>query len=138
MRKPVLDWRPDKPTGVYAYPADSYWLSVLPYSDEWRWIVARPRGTMDGWSPTLEAAQVAAEDALRKHLADLVPVMQKLGMLESGAEPQQLDNHYRVGAGRCACGFDAYKVGGIMADYHQMLLDHLHQHRHQQKYRENT
>lgn len=83
MRKPVLDWRPDKPTGVYAYPADSYWLSVLPYSDEWRWIVARPRGTMDGWSPTLEAAQVAAEDALRKRLADLVPVMRKLGMLES-------------------------------------------------------
>ena len=34
-------------------------------------------------------------------------------------------DHYRVGAGKCKCGFDAYKFSGIMLDYHEMLMSHL-------------
>jgi len=34
-------------------------------------------------------------------------------------------SHYRTGPGRCACGYDAYKVGGFFPDYHAMLMNHL-------------
>lgn len=37
--------------------------------------------------------------------------------------PQQ--SHHRVGAGRCACGYDAYNVRGIMLDYGDLLDDHI-------------
>ena len=33
--------------------------------------------------------------------------------------------HHRTGPGRCACGYDAYKVGGFFPDYHAMLMSHL-------------
>lgn len=33
--------------------------------------------------------------------------------------------HRRTGPGRCACGYDAYKVGGFFPDYHAMLTNHL-------------
>lgn len=33
--------------------------------------------------------------------------------------------HYRVGPARCACGYDAYKVGGFFPDYHAMFMAHL-------------
>lgn len=33
--------------------------------------------------------------------------------------------HHRTGPGRCACGYDAYKVGGFFPDYHAMLMNHL-------------
>jgi hypothetical protein len=35
-----------------------------------------------------------------------------------------MTEHRRVGPGKCACGFNAYKVGGFLPDYHQMLMDH--------------
>ena len=35
------------------------------------------------------------------------------------------NEHYRVGPGKCKCGFDAYKYHGIMLDYHEMLMAHL-------------
>lgn len=34
-------------------------------------------------------------------------------------------SHYRTAPGRCACGYDAYKVGGFFPDYHAMLMNHL-------------
>ena len=37
--------------------------------------------------------------------------------------------HYRTGPGKCACGFDAYKLSGIMLDYHDLLLNHLRSNR---------
>ena len=33
--------------------------------------------------------------------------------------------HHRVGPARCACGYDAYKVGGFFPDYHAMFAAHL-------------
>jgi hypothetical protein len=33
--------------------------------------------------------------------------------------------HHRVGPARCACGYDAYKVGGFFPDYHAMFMAHL-------------
>jgi len=33
--------------------------------------------------------------------------------------------HHRTGPGKCACGFDAYKISGIMVDYHEELMAHL-------------
>ena len=33
--------------------------------------------------------------------------------------------HHRTGPGRCACGYDAYKVGGFFPDYHALLMNHL-------------
>lgn len=36
-----------------------------------------------------------------------------------------MSEHYRVGPGKCACGFDAYKIDGIMVDYHIELQAHM-------------
>lgn len=34
--------------------------------------------------------------------------------------------HTGVAPGRCSCGFDAYRIRGVMLDYHQLLLDHMY------------
>lgn len=39
---------------------------------------------------------------------------EELQALRASLEPEQ---HYRVGPAKCACGFDAYKIQGIMVDY---------------------
>ena len=34
--------------------------------------------------------------------------------------------HFRTGPARCNCGFDAYKLNGIMLDYAELFASHLH------------
>lgn len=41
------------------------------------------------------------------------------------AAEERAVKHYRVGPARCACGYDAYKVGGFFPDYHAMFMAHL-------------
>lgn len=41
------------------------------------------------------------------------------------AAEERAVKHYRVGPARCACGYDAYKVGGFFPDYHAMFMTHL-------------
>lgn len=41
------------------------------------------------------------------------------------AAEERAVQHYRVGPARCACGYDAYKVGGFFPDYHAMFMAHL-------------
>lgn len=37
--------------------------------------------------------------------------------------------HHRTAPGKCACGFNAYAIRGIMIDYHEELMSHLRSHR---------
>ncbi len=43
--------------------------------------------------------------------------------LEAGVG--ELSGHYRIGPSKCACGYDAHKVGAFFPDYFQMLRDHI-------------
>ena len=51
------------------------------------------------------------------------------GLLLTSEEPEPQVRHFRVGPGRCNCGFDAYKVayenGILMPDYFGLLADHI-------------
>ena len=40
-------------------------------------------------------------------------------------DDNKLKHHERVGAGRCSCGFDAYRISGIMLDYGDLLRNHI-------------
>ena len=71
------------------------------------------RGECSGCDATLDASARAVVAALDAHDGDL---------RERLAEAVE---HRRTGPGRCACGYDAYKVGAFFPDYHAMLTDHL-------------
>lgn len=43
--------------------------------------------------------------------------------------------HHRVGPGECACGFNAYRIRGIMLDYGDLLSRHFGWAKEQGKYR---
>jgi hypothetical protein len=49
-------------------------------------------------------------------------------MSEPHPQPKPV-RHVRIGPGRCACGFDAYQIRGVMIDYHGELMNHLSRNR---------
>lgn len=54
----------------------------------------------------------------------IVDALRSAGLLvEPGGETRT--EHRRTGPGECACGFNTYRLGIIMADHRQLLMDHL-------------
>lgn len=65
------------------------------------------------------AAYIAALDP------DTVRALVAAYVEHQGCAAEQPVEHRRVGPARCACGYDAYKVGGFFPDYHAMFMNHL-------------
>lgn len=48
------------------------------------------------------------------------------------------DTHVRIGPGKCACGYDTYKLGIFFADHHELLMAHFVTVRRQSEAPRNT
>jgi hypothetical protein len=71
-------------------------------------------------------AQIAAEvEAFRRERTPGPEAQAWLIRVRDRITGEERAVHGRTGPGRCACGYDAYKVGGFFPDYHRMLMDHL-------------
>ena len=87
-------------------------------------IIDRRKDTDDGWWMTDGsglADSVWDNGTAWVTLADLIAAREALAGIK---EREQAVKHYRTGPGRCACGYNAYAVGGFFPDYHAMLMSH--------------
>jgi hypothetical protein len=108
-----MGWLPSDDPVVARKYANAAVTAALPHlaeafarlvEDEWRAFPSRSYIT--GEVATQMAARLIREAATKTD--DAPPV-----------------KHHRTGPGRCACGYDAYEVGGFFPDYHAMLMNHL-------------
>lgn len=72
------------------------------------------------------APRSTALDEATRAVAAARPIIES-EVRERIAAEEKAVKHYRVGPARCACGYDAYKVGRSMffPDYHAMFMAHL-------------
>lgn len=101
---------------------------------------AVPGDTLEGVA-ALQGAQVesALAEAYEQRTANLIAYLahcegdeyatvraeiQERLDLPGPPEPEPVQ-HFRVGAARCNCGFDAFKINGIMVDYSEEFQRHL-------------
>lgn len=73
-----------------------------------------------GWTQPCSLCVEFAERAVPK----VRPIIEAEVLARIAVEERAV-KHYRVGPARCACGYDAYKVGGFFPDYHAMFMAHL-------------
>ena len=52
-------------------------------------------------------------------------IIERLGLPAFEPPNPEPIQHFRVGPARCNCGFDAYKISGIMIDYSEEFAIHL-------------